>query len=287
MYQAKRSGGGMHHVLDLQAVHAAADLHRLEVDLHRAQARHQLALAYQPVVRTVDGMVVGVEALLRWTHPDQGAVPALTAVRMAERNGLIGSIGEWVLQRACADRTRWSDLHPDRPLDVSVNISGSQLMSAGFCDTVERVLTATGMDPTALLLEVTEAVCIDDADRAQAVLQELGGFGVRLALDDFGTGYCSLTYLHRFPIHMVKIDQSFISHLATDSTARLITAAVTDLAHALGLTVTAEGVETAEQHADVVTIGCELSQGFLHGRPLTDAEVVAVLQGDRGPLQLA
>lgn len=286
MYQAKRSGGGSHHVLDLHAVHAAADLHRLEVALHGAQSRRQLALAYQPVVRTVDGQVVGVEALLRWTHPEQGAVPALTTVLIAERNGLIGPIGEWVLQRACADRTRWSNLHPGRPLDLSVNISGTQLMSAGFCATVERILAATGMDPTALLLEVTEAVCIDDPDRARTVLHELGGLGVRLALDDFGTGYCSLTYLHRFPIHMVKIDQSFISHLATDPTARLITAAVTDLAHALGLTVIAEGVETAEQHADVLTIGCELSQGFLHAHPLTDAEVVAMLQGARGSSRL-
>ena len=287
MYQAKHSGGGVHQVLDLHAARAAADRHRLEIDLRTAQDDGQLALAYQPIVRTTDGLVTGVEALLRWQHPQQGPVLASTAVRLAEQNGLISRIGEWVLEQACTDRTRWAAQHPTRLLDLSVNVSGHQLVEPGFSDTVARILTSTGMDPTALLLELTETVCIDDPERAQTVLHDLRKLGVRLALDDFGTGFCSLTYLHQFPIDMLKIDQSFVADLHYDHTALMIAAAVTELAHVLGMTVTAEGIETEQQHQDVVSIGCDLAQGFRYARPLTAAELGSRLDADPDqPLRL-
>lgn len=287
MYQAKRSGGAVHQVLNLPAAHAAANRHRLEIDLRTAQAEGQLALAYQPIVRTTDGLLVGVEALLRWQHPQHGAVLAATAVALAEQNGCIGPIGAWVLEQACTDRTRWAAQHPTHPVDLSVNVSGRQLMEPGFCDTVARILTATGMRPQALLLELTEGVCIDDPARARTVLHDLRDLGVRLALDDFGTGFCSLTYLHQFPIQMIKIDQSFVVNLHHDRTGLQIAQAVTTLAHVLGMTVTAEGVETAQQHHNIASIGCELSQGFLYAHPLTEHELAQHLATNPGqPLRL-
>ena len=287
MYQAKRSGGAVHRVLDLPTAQAAADRRRLEIDLRSAQDSGQLAVVYQPIVRNADGLVTGVEALLRWHHPQEGPVPASTAIRIAEQNGLITPIGEWVLEQACTDRTAWAAQHPTRPLDLSVNVSGRQLVEPGFCDTVRRILTTTGMDPSALLLELPETVCVQDPQRARTVLDDLRALGVRLALDDFGTGLCSLTYLHQFPIRMLKIDQSFLADLGHDRTALAVAAAVTELAHVLGMTVTAEGVETEQQRCTVASIGCELSQGFLYGLPLTASELLSRLEADPGqPLRL-
>lgn len=169
MYQAKRRGGGVHQVIDLRAARDAASRDQLELDLHAALAGGQLDLDYQPIVRTRDGQVIGVEALLRWTHPIHGPVPAETTVSIAERSGLIGAIGGWALLRACRQRMRWLREHPDRPLELSVNVSAHQLMAPGFCDVVRAVLTETGMDPAALVLELTEGVCLDDPGRALTV----------------------------------------------------------------------------------------------------------------------
>ncbi len=273
MYQAKRSGGAVHHVLDLPAALAVTERHRLEVDLRTAQDGGQLAVAYQPIVRTRDGRVIGVEALLRWCHPERGPVPASTTVRIAEQNGLINPIGAWVLEQACTDRTRLAARHPAHLLDLSVNVSGRQLLEPDFCDVVRQVLGTTAMDPSALLLELTETVSIEDPARARAVLGDLRGLGVRLALDDFGTGFCPLSHLHQFPTPMLKIDQSFVANLHHDPTARAIASAVADLAHVLGMAVTAEGVETPQQHRDVLDIGCDLSQGYLYAPPLTLGEL--------------
>jgi len=280
MYQAKRRGGAAHQVIDLRA--AERDHHRtsLEQDLRVALSEADLHLAYQPIVRATDGLVTGVEALLRWTRLDKGPVSALTAVDVAEQNGLILDLGAWVLERSCRDRVAWAAQLAQRPLELSVNVSGHQLMGPGFCDLVAGVLERTGMDPTALILEVTEGVFIDDADRAMAVLREIKAFGVRLALDDFGTGYNSWGYLRRFPVDIVKIDQGFVADIAHDPVASAIVTAVTNLAHALGLTVTAEGVETQQQRQQVAAIGCEFAQGFLFAPPLSPTELVARLASD-------
>jgi diguanylate cyclase (GGDEF)-like protein len=280
MYQAKRRGGGVHQVIDLREAKEAADRDHLEAELGRAQDRGELDLAYQPIVRTSDGQLLGVEALLRWTHPDLGPVPALTAVSVAEQSDLISSIGGWVLERACRDRMGWSDRHPQRPLELSVNVSARQLMALGFAGTVQATLEATGMDPHALVLELTEGACLDDPDRALVVLAELKQLGVRLALDDFGTGYCSLGYLRQFPIDIVKIDQSFVSGLHQDPVATKIATAVAELAHVLDMTVTAEGVEQAEQRQNVLEIGCEQAQGYWFAEPMTSREVDAALGTD-------
>ncbi len=275
MYQAKHRGGAVHQVIDLRAAKAADDRNHLEQDLRSALTRAELDVAYQPIVRTADGLVTGVEALLRWNHPRQGLIPALTAIGIAEQNGLIAGIGAWVLERSCGDRVRWLTDHPDRPLEVSVNVSARQVMGVGFSTTVAEVLERTGMDPAALVLELTEGIFIEDSDRSMSVLADLKTLGVKLALDDFGTGYCSLGYLRRFPVDMVKIDADFVADIGRDPAASAIVAAVTNLAHALGLCVTVEGVETEQQHQEVMTMGCEAAQGFLYARPMTGLDISA------------
>ncbi|RYV50945.1 putative bifunctional diguanylate cyclase/phosphodiesterase [Pengzhenrongella frigida] len=277
MYQAKRRGGATHQVINLRLAEEAHDRNELERDLRAALAGAALDVAYQPIVRSIDGSVIGVEALLRWTHPARGPVPAAAAVAVAEQSGLIAGIGGWVLDRACRDRGRWLAEHPRHPLDLSVNVSAHQLMAPGFVASVAEVLRATEMDPAALVLEVTEGVFVADGDRAMGVLGDLKLLGLRLALDDFGTGYSSLSYLRRFPVDIVKIDQSFVADLGRDPAASTMVAAITHLAHDLDKTVTAEGVETAAQRDEVVSVGCELAQGFFFARPMPALELSARL----------
>ena len=278
MYQAKRKGGAGHQVIDLREAMRSNDRHTLEADLRTAFAEGKLDIAYQPVVRSADGSIIGVEALLRWTDPQRGSVPALSMIAVAEQVGLINQLGAWVLERSCHDRAQWLREQPGIPLDLAVNVSPRQLMSPNFCRTVGTVLEATEMDPAALILEVTENVFIDDLERATALLAELKDLGVRLALDDFGTGFSSLSYLRKLPIDIVKIDQSFIADIGEAPTGGAIVAAVTNLAHVLGLQVTAEGVETQVQRDEVRTIGCEAAQGFFYARPMSAAAVGAHLQ---------
>jgi len=280
MYQAKRKGGGAHQVIDLREAMRDNDRTTLETDLAAAFTADELDVAYQPILRCSDGSVVGVEALLRWASPERGSVSALTMVSVAEQSGLIIDIGAWILERACRDRGRWLDR--GTALDVGVNVSARQLMNWTFPSVVSRILKSTGMDPTALVLEITENVFIEDIERASAVLADLKELGIRLALDDFGTGYSSLAYLRRLPIDVVKIDRSFIDDIGLAPSGATIVAAVTDLAHALGYAVTAEGVETARQNEEVVALGCDFAQGFLYGRPMSEVEFVArVLHVDR------
>lgn len=277
MYQAKRRGGATHQVLDLRAAKDTNDRNRLERDLRAALKESDFELAYQPIVRTADGQLEGVEALLRWTHPERGPVPALVAIAAAEQCGLISELGEWVLERSCRDWVKWSVAHPERRLDLSVNVSARQLMIPEFPALIERVLHATGMDATALVVEVTESVLVEEHSRALFTLQDLKSLGVRLALDDFGTGYCSLTYLRRFPIDIVKIDQSFVAAIGTDPASSAIVESVAHLAHALDMSVTAEGVETERQRAGLIAVGCESAQGYLFSHPLTNRAFEAQL----------
>ena len=267
MYEAKRQGGGAHQVTDLSTAGGAHDRAELEQDLRHAQARGELALVYQPVVSTVDGTVTGVEALLRWSHPTRGPVSAATAVDVAERSGLIIDIGAWVLHQACTDLLRWTTQHPQAPLDVAVNVSARQLVHPDFLDLVASVLRRTGVNPAQVVLELTESILIDDSDRVLTALADLTSLGVRLALDDFGTGYSSLSYLRQLPVDIVKIDQSFVADLDDTPAGAAVIAAVTTLAHGLGLTVVAEGVETADQHRQVHALGCDLAQGYHYAHP--------------------
>jgi EAL domain-containing protein (putative c-di-GMP-specific phosphodiesterase class I) len=211
--------------------------------------------------------------LLRWTHPQRGVVAPLLMVAAAEHSGLINEVGAWVLERSCRDYEEWRREHPDAHLDVAVNVSALQLMHPNFCVTVAQVLTTTGIDPAALVLEITENHFVDDSERTIEVLADIKSLGIRLALDDFGTGYSSLSYLRRLPIDVVKIDQSFVAEIGPSTESVAIVSAVTVLAHALGLAVIAEGVETRRQSEAVHSIGCDYSQGFYYGRPVPSSAI--------------
>jgi diguanylate cyclase (GGDEF)-like protein len=287
MYQAKRKGGAGHQIFDLREARRMTDTHSLGKDLRMAFALGQLDVAYQPLVRSMDGLVTGVEALLRWTHPDRGPVSPLAMVAVAEQSGLISDIGAWVLERSCQDRNRWLSDNGGSQLDLAVNVSGRQLMTPDFGGTVAAVLERTDTDPSAVVLEITENVLIEDGERSVAVLADLKRLGIRLALDDFGTGYSSLSYLRRMPIDIVKVDQGFVADIDQAPGVDAIIAAVTNLAHALGLTVTAEGVETQRQRDEVNAIGCDSAQGFFYARPMAAATFSEHLSaGQPGGLRL-
>ncbi|MDQ1534176.1 MAG: hypothetical protein QOF28_1937 [Actinomycetota bacterium] len=268
MYQAKRKGGAQHQIVDLREQHLADERANLERDLRGASFRGELRSEYQPIVETSDGRITGAEALIRWEHPTRGLVSPTVLVPLAERSGLITEIGKWVLEQACTDRARWPKQQMG-DLTVAVNVSAHQLMSSGYADSVATALSTTVTDPKLITLEVTESVFVQDSERALVVLGELKRIGVSLALDDFGTGYSSLTYLHRFPIDIVKVDQSFVAKLGHDTTTDTIVESVIDLAHKLGMTAVAEGVETVEQYEQLASLGCDFCQGYYFARPLS------------------
>lgn len=267
MYQAKRRGLGQQHVYDPRYQHIATSSLNLERDLGTALAHDEIHAVYQPIVTTGDRVIVGFEALMRWTHPVVGAVPPTTFIPLAESADLITGIGSWMLRRACADRRHWQVLQPS-DLDIAVNVSTQQLMSATFVDTVVAALEAEDTEPQRLILEITESVFVHDSTHALTVLNDLKDLGVKIALDDFGTGYSSLGYLNQFPVDTVKIDRTFVANLATDRVSHIIADAVVGLAHALDINVVAEGIETEEQHRQVVALGCDAGQGFYYARPM-------------------
>ncbi|WP_439499630.1 EAL domain-containing protein [Bosea sp. (in: a-proteobacteria)] len=240
--------------------------------LREAIAGGAIRLQYQPQFRT-DGEVVGFEALARWRHPTRGVISPSQFIPAAEEGGLIAALGAHVLRSACREAAGWA-----RPLRVSVNISPLEFESDDLPALVEAVLDETGLDPDRLELEITEGVMVTDAARAMAALSKLRALGVRIALDDFGTGYSSLSYLHRFPLTTLKIDRSFVATLGVTLEAAAITRAIIQLGHALGIEVVAEGVETPEQLDFLICEGCDLTQGYLLGRPL-DASAYAHLTG--------
>jgi EAL domain-containing protein (putative c-di-GMP-specific phosphodiesterase class I)/CheY-like chemotaxis protein len=251
----------------------------LAVDLRRGLANDELVLHYQPVVTLATGQVVGVEALVRWNHPRRGLVPPLEFIPVAEESGLIEPLGRWVLREACLQATRWQD--EGTPLELAVNVSLHQLQTPGFTEHVAQILIETGMNPAKLTLEITESVLAQDATSTAASLEALKGLGLQLAIDDFGTGYSSLSYLGRFPIDVLKIDKSFVDGMANGAWGATMMQAIISLGLSLGLRLIAEGVETADQVAQLRSMGCELAQGYYFARPKPAGEL---LLGDRSVL---
>lgn len=276
MYQVKRRGGSGHQIIDMREALRTMDLHRLEQDLRHALAADELEVVYQPIMRNPEGSIAGVEALLRWTHPQQGPIPPTTIIRVAEQSAMIAEVGAWMLARSCRDHAQWLADHPTISLDLAVNVSARQLLDPGFPKLVTSVLEQTDTDPGALVLEVTESIFIEDDGDAHRILIELDDLGIRLSLDDFGTGYSSLRYLCRLPIHIVKIDRSFISDLDRPATKSIVTA-ITGLAHDLGLDLVAEGIETQYQADQVSALGCQHVQGFLFAKPMPAVAISALL----------
>ncbi|TAL22828.1 MAG: GGDEF domain-containing protein [Frankiales bacterium] len=247
-----------------------------EADLARGLQADELFLLYQPLIAGDTGKIASVEALVRWKHPERGLVPPDSFIGLAERTGLIVPLGLKVLQLACAQLARWQPTAPY--LTVAVNVSARQLIEPGFVEDVRRVLWSSRIDPTRLVLELTESLLVDDSEAAVAVLWQLRSLGVRLALDDFGTGYSSLARLGEMPLDEMKIDKSFVDRLGAlpRDSATLVTAAVA-MGHGLGLEVVAEGVETAAQAAFLREVGIDLLQGYLLGRPQPADEVTPQL----------
>ena len=280
MYHAKRNDrwgthlAGRRNVLDL-------DSSSLGRQLSSALANDEFEVVYQPVVRCADGLITGVEALLRWTHATRGAVPPSVVVAVAEGSELISQVGSWVLRRSCDDHRRWLTSHRGVTLDLAVNISVRQLLAPDLVGTVATALAAVDAEPGALILEVTESVLMDDAHRAQLVLNELRETGVRIALDDFGTGFSSLSYLRQVPIDIIKIDRSFVADADQTASGAAILGAVTNLAHVLSLPVVAEGVETEGQRDEVTAVGCESAQGYFYAHPMTATAIEELLGGHR------
>lgn len=279
MYEAKAAGRGTYrfytHALNERAVE------RLVIDtaLRGALERAEFYLHYQPQIDLATGRIVGVEALLRWNHPEFGMVSPAKYIPMAEENGLILPIGRWVLEEACRQAMAWRAAGLPH-IAMSVNISARQFQSGCLFDEVSQVLSATGLPPHHLELELTEGMLIEDVEHTVATLDGLKRAGVRLALDDFGTGYSSLAYLRRFAIDRIKIDQSFVRDLLSDADDRVIALSVIQLGHGLGLTVIAEGVETEAQAGILRDNGCDEAQGYFFGRPLLPQVVAERLQVD-------
>jgi EAL domain-containing protein (putative c-di-GMP-specific phosphodiesterase class I) len=221
-----------------------------------------------------------VEALVRWEHPERGLVPPLEFIPLAERTGLITSIGQWVLGEACRQVKRWNEQRPVlAPLRVSVNVSTGQLRRPDMVRRVEEVLRESGLEPGLLALEVTESAVLEAGAEDKGVLHHLRMLGVSISIDDFGTGYSSLSYLKHIPADVLKIDKSFVWNLGGETVDTAIARTIVDLAHVLGLEVVAEGVEDAEQAKLVRGMGCNLAQGFYFSKPLPPEEVAGFLKG--------
>ena len=280
MYQAKESGRNHYQFFEQDMTVVAVERHAIESALRGALARQEFVLHYQPKINLETGTISGVEALIRWQHPQRGLILPEQFVWIAEDCGLIVPIGEWVLREACGHAQSWQDAGAPA-VPVSVNISAVQFRHKSFLESLASILKASRLAPGYLELELTESVLMEDADAATSVLQALKAMGVRLAIDDFGTGYSSLSYLKRFPIDTLKIDQSFlrdITHAGDDSDDAAIVSAVVHMGKILKQCVIAEGVETREQMAFLQAQGCGEGQGFYFSRPVTAGEVLALLQ---------
>lgn len=286
MHQAKHQGRS-HYKLYAQEMNTQLQERlALENELRYAIARSELFLHYQPKVDLVSGQVVAVEALIRWQNPKLGNVSPTTFIPVAEESGLITAIGEWVLRTACQQFRRWqmSGLAPQR---ISINLSAQQFKQPNLVARVTQILAEVDLHPTCLELEVTESLVMEDVQRTISTLQQLKELGISLSLDDFGTGYSSMNYLQRFPIDTLKIDRCFVSHVAERANDAALMRSIIALAKSLGLSVTAEGVETLEQLRYLQAQGCQEVQGFYCGRPMTAEELVHRLVEEQKLAELA
>jgi diguanylate cyclase (GGDEF)-like protein/PAS domain S-box-containing protein len=267
MYKAKARGGDCMIIYSPEMSAGARNRLSMENALFHAIERQQLLLHYQPLISAKTGRLTGVEALLRWQHPEYGLIPPGEFIPIAEQTGLIGPIGEWVLRTACTQMNDWYRRGLPR-IAISVNLSSRQFRQESLTSTIKKVLTDTGFDPQKLELELTESLLMDDIPRSKGILAELKALGVTIALDDFGTGYSSLSYLKGFQLDTLKIDRTFIAELMTSEANASIVRATIGLAKGLRLRTVAEGVETREQATFLVNQGCDVLQGFLFARPM-------------------
>ena len=278
MYAAKQRGGARVVVFDEPLRVAVQERLATQQDLRRAITEEQLRLVYQPIVDADSGATTSLEALVRWEHPERGLLAPQAFVPLAEETGLIVPLGAWVLRNACRQAAAWRAASPlTASTAISVNVSAHQLAEPSLLETVAQVLDETGLDPDALWLEITETALMADAEGARRTLVELRNLGVHLAIDDFGTGYSSLAYLRRFPVEVLKVDRSFVERLGTDAEDEAVVRLIVHLAGALGLSVVAEGVETAAQLHRLRHLGCDRVQGYLYSPPVSPATASTLL----------
>jgi diguanylate cyclase (GGDEF)-like protein len=284
MYRAKAAGGGRVVLFDELTRERAVARMEIERALHKAIEREEFRVYFQPEVSIQGDRITGVEALVRWQHPEHGLLGPGDFISLAEETGLIIPIGTWVLRESCRHVIEWQRRHPDSaPLVLRVNVSARQLSEEKLPETVSSILLETGLDPARLCLEVTESLLIEDPEASIKTLSRLKQLGVKIAIDDFGTGYSSLEYLRRLPVDCVKIDRSFVRGLPENGEDAAIVNAVIELGHALSLSVTAEGVETPEQLGNLQNAGCDTAQGFLFWRPEPPEVVERLFAGGGKP----
>jgi len=276
MYRAKAAGGGRFQMFQEAMFEAAARQMELTAALRHALDRDEFVLHYQPIVDLMTGQVTSMEALARWRHPQLGLLRPKEFIPVAEESGLIVRLGSWVLHEACRAAAAW----PDRTA-LNVNLSGVQLADPGVVDDVNSALSASGLDPSRLTLEITESVVMQHSEANMRRLRRLRELGVTLAIDDFGTGYSSLSYLRAFPVHELKIDRSFVAAMGGDADSLALVRTIVQLAGSLSLRVVAEGVETAAQYDALRAIGCDKIQGFYVSRPAPVGDAVAIAGGAR------
>ena len=283
MYAAKRHGKGHAETYESRMYADIRERLDLEAALRLAIEGQELTLFYQPIVNLKSGGIYGVEALLRWEHPRFGRLLPQHFVPLAEETGLIVQLGAWVLAEACRQIQVWRTAYPELGLAVSVNISGRQLQGAGLTDALRQTLTSSGVEPTSVVLEITESVLMQQTDAVLERLQQLKALNVRLAIDDFGTGYSSLSYLQRFPIDILKIAKPFVEEVGQGADRSALARAIVGLGDTLKLQTIAEGIERAEQQAALIALGCTLGQGH-HFWPALSADAVEeLLSGERFP----
>jgi diguanylate cyclase (GGDEF)-like protein/PAS domain S-box-containing protein len=289
MYRAKELGRGRYELFAPELHSAAMARLELEIELRRSLERGELWLAYQPIVALETGRITGFEALARWQHPERGAIPPSVFIPLAEETGLILPLGAWVLGEACRQARGWRDLQPrEAPISVNVNVSAKQLATDVLGAQVARALAKGRLSAEHLHLEITESVLMSRGDAAEVALNNVRSLGVSIQLDDFGTGYSSLSYLQQLPISTVKIDRSFVSGLPGAGLSNPeIVGAIVGLAQSLGMTTTAEGVETAEQLSQLRALKCTSAQGYHLSRPLDEAGARAMLKGRFGGMTAA
>ena len=279
--RAKAGGGNAIQCTTLTLSEASFERQQMEAFLGQAILKNEMQILYQPQY-SADGMIVGMEALLRWEHPVLGSVPPSKFVPLAEENQFIHAMGEWALATACHQAAIWQAMSP-RPVKLAVNVSPVQLTHPRLVDFVARTLRESRLSPSCLELEITESTLLKNAKTSQTILHDLKALGVHFGIDDFGTGYSSLSYLHHLPIDTLKIDQTFVRGMFPSQPGIIssmpIVQTIINLGRDMGMRVVAEGVETVEQRAALVEMGCYGYQGYLLGRPMEAAELTLRLEG--------
>jgi diguanylate cyclase (GGDEF)-like protein len=272
LYRAKADGRGTFRFFEPEMDALAQARRSMEVELRGALTRREFELHYQPLINLHTRRIAGFEALLRWSNATRGLVSPAQFIPLAEELGFIAPIGEWAIRQACEHAAGWP-----QDIKVAVNLSPVQFRSPSLVPAIVQALSASGLPPSRLELEITESVLLDDSDRNLAILRQIRDLGVRIAMDDFGTGYSSLSYLRRFHFEKVKIDRSFVSDVAQNAESRAIVRAITGMCNNLGMATTAEGVETAEQLSCIASEGCTEAQGYYFSPPKPFADIGALL----------